>query len=257
MLEKESVVRSVGVVWLLAGFAGASGHATHAIAQVAQKLCTSGTDSAGADVDLYCIKLLPAEGIDAAPGTARILAPSSPFGVAVAPAGEPAYDVLFDVQGLPSPSTLGPYRAYVAWATTPQMHPLVKLGEIGNGRVTLGRIRFDRTLILITAETSAAVTDRTGRLVLRGTSAAVRMQPHDLAFLLAGLLDKADAPAVDHSQHALGGPGQWSPPPMHPQVTMPPALMTLRPDVAPYAPVTDAAIPLARPRRLLGLRRGD
>ncbi len=38
---------------------------------------------------------------------------------------------------------------------------------------------------------------------------------------------------------------------------MPPALMTLRPDVAPYALAKDDAIPLARPRELLALRDGS
>ena len=66
--------------------------------------------------------------IDGVTGTARLLSPPSPFGVAVTPAGEHLYDIQFDVQGLPAPSTLGPYRTYVAWATTPQMHPVVKLG---------------------------------------------------------------------------------------------------------------------------------
>ena len=88
---------------------------------------------------------------------------------------------------------------------------------------------------------------------MRGTSAAVRMQPHDLAYLLAGLLDRADAPAADHTHHAAGG---WTPPPMHPEVSMPPALMTLRPDVAPYALAKDDAIPMARPRELFTLRDG-
>jgi len=193
--------------------------------------------------------------IDGATGTARLLSPASPFGVAVTPAGEHQYDIQFDVQGLPAPSTLGPYRTYVAWATTPQMHPVVKLGVIANGRTTLGRITFDRTLILISAESSAAVSERSGRLVLRGTSAAVRMQPHDLAFLLAGLLDRSDVPADAHAHHATGADG-WTPPPMHPEVSMPPALMTLRPDVAPYALATDDAIPLARPRELLQLGDG-
>jgi suppressor of ftsI len=260
MLEMGSRARSVGVLLLLVGFAGAPGHADEsASVQVQSRICAPAPDSAaGPDADLYCIELLPAGNLDSsASGTARLLAPSSPFGVAVTPAGEHLYDVLFDVEGLPAPSTLGPYRTYVAWATTPQMHPLVKLGEISNGRATLGRISFDRTLILITAEASAAVPDRQGRLVLRGTSAAVRMQPHDLAFLLAGLLDRADTPGADHAHHASGGAGQWSPPPMHPRVTMPPALMTLRPDVAPYALGSDDAAPLARPRELKILRDGE
>jgi suppressor of ftsI len=238
------------VLLLFAGFVYRNSR-VEAWAQVAGS-CAANT-AGGADADLYCIELLPAMSIDGVTGTARLLSPPSPFGVAVTPAGEHQFDIQFDVQGLPDPSTLGSYRTYVAWATTPQMHPVVKLGVIANGRTTLGRITFDRTLLLITAETSASVRERTGRLVLRGTSAAVRMQPHDLAYLLAGLLDRGDAPAADHAHHAAGG---WTPPPMHPQVTMPPALMTLRPDVAPYALAKDDAIPLARPRELLQLRDG-
>ena len=43
---------------------------------------------------------------------------------------------------------------------------------------------------------------------------------------------------------------------MHPRVSMPPALMTLRPDVSPYLPRDDDSIPLARPRELLRLADG-
>ena len=231
-----------------------AGHSNVTASAQAARSCAENLDG-GADADLYCIELLPAATIDGASGTARLLSPPSPFGVAVTAAGEHQYDIQFDVQGLPPPSSLGAFTAYVAWATTPQMHPVVKLGTVTNGRTTLGRIAFDRTLILISAEASAAVTERTGRLALRGTSAAVRMQPHDLAFLLAGLLDRTDAAADAHTHHATGADG-WTPPPMHPEVTMPPALMTLRPDVAPYALPKDDAVPLARPRELLRLRDG-
>jgi FtsP/CotA-like multicopper oxidase with cupredoxin domain len=247
-----SSVRPLVLVLLVCAVAG-----HRAVTATSQALsCSTGTPEGGPDADLYCIDLLPAAGIDGAAGTALLLSPSSPFGVAVTAAGEHLYDVQFDLQGLPAPSTLGPYRTYVAWATTPQMHPVVKLGSVGNGRTTLGRIAFDRTLILITAEASASVTERSSRLVVRGTSAAVRMQPHDLAFLLAGLLDRADAQADAHAHHATGAAGEWTPPPMHPDVAMPPALMTLRPDVAPYALTADDTIPLARPRELLPLRDG-
>jgi suppressor of ftsI len=242
------------ILAVLAACAVAGHYDLTAVSQAASS-CATGPAEGGPDADLYCIDLLPAASIDGASGTAQLLAPSSPFGVAVTAAGEHQYDIQFDVQGLPAPSTLGAYMTYVAWATTPQMHPLVKLGTIANGRTTLGRIAFDRTLILITAETSASVSERSSRLVLRGTSAAVRMQPHDLAFLLAGLLDRADAPADAHAHHAAA-PGEWTPPPMHPEVAMPPALMTLRPDVPPYELTADDTIPMARPRDLVELGDG-
>ncbi len=216
---------------------------------------------AGADADLYCIELLRADGIDRASGTAWLLPPSSPFGVAVTPSGAHTYDVAFTLRDLPEPRALGPYSTYVAWATTPQLDPVVKLGEVRNGTSRLGRVAFDRILILISAERTAAVSDRSGRLVLRGTSASMRMQPHDLAFLLAGLLERQNTAPAEHVHEISVAPGTtsanpWTPPPMHPHVVMPPALMTLRPDVAPYLPASGDAIPLARPRELLQLADG-
>jgi suppressor of ftsI len=221
-------------------------------------------NASGADPDLYCIELLPAGESGRAAGTARLLPRSSPFGIAVSPAGEQIYDVLFNLRDLPAPASIGPYTAYVAWATTPQLHPVVRLGEVRNGTVRAGSVAFDRFLLLITAEASAAAAERSGRLVLRGASASVRMQPHDLAFLLAGLLERpstslgAGSPDVSREAHHAGAnaPGAWTPPPMHPQVSMPPALMTLRPDVSSYLPAADEAIPLARPRELLRLDDG-
>ena len=143
----------------------------------------------------------------------------------------------------------------MAWAVTPQLRPVVKLGEVRNGMVRLGRVTFDRFIVLITAETSARVSVPSGQPVLRGTSASLRMQPHDLAFLLAGLLDRSGAA---DAAHVHGGPGAdgWTPPPMHPNVSMPRELMTLRPDVGSYLPAADEAVPLARPRELVHLADG-
>src|SRR6266540_637378 len=252
------MLRASGVVLLLTVCTTAA-RGDAARVQPAKNACAPRPEaSEGPDSDLYCIELLPAGDIESASGTARLLSPSSPFGVSVTPAGEHVYDVLFDLQGLPDPASLGPYTTHIAWATTPQLHPVVKLGPVGNGIVKLGRVAFDRTLILITAESSPAVLERGGRLVLRGTSASVRMQPHDLAFLLAGLLGKSDSAPADHAHHtAENTTGAWTPPPMHPEVAMPPELMTLRPDVSSYLPAKDDAIPLARPRELLRLRDGD
>src|SRR5687767_2821362 len=119
---------SARVKWfalLLACFA--VGHSGVTASAQAARSCAETLDG-GADADLYCIELLPAANIDGASGTARLLSPPSPFGVAVTAAGEHQYDIQFDVQGLPPPSSLGAFTVYVAWATTPQMHPVVKLG---------------------------------------------------------------------------------------------------------------------------------
>lgn len=241
-----------------------------AIDQPAATRCAPDAARTSGDHDLYCIELLPAAGIEGAAGLAWLVPPPSPFGIAVTPAGEQLHDIAFTLQDLPAASELGPYATYVAWATTPQLDPEIRLGEVRNGSTTLGAVPFDRFLILITAEASATAPVRAGRLVLRGTSASVRMQPHDLAFLLAGLLDTGEPSAVQdgasaghdadgaHGGHAApAAPGEWTPPPMYPGVSMPPALMTLRPDVASYLPASDGDIPVARPREFLRLRDGD
>ena len=233
----------------------AGGNVGSAIVQPAPPSCTA---PGLGDPDLYCIDLLPAAGIERGSGEARLLPPPSPFGIAVTPAGEQLHDLRLELRDLPDPKSLGPYAAYVAWATTPQLDPEIRLGEVRNGQAKLGPVPFDRFLILITAEAGAAPAKRAGRLVLRGTSASVRMQPHDLAFLLAGLLDKAGTGTADaHAGHAMpAGPGEWTPPPMYPGVAMPPAMMTLRPDVSSYSPDGRDA-PMARPRQLLRLSDRD
>ena len=163
------------------------------------------------------------------------------------------------LRDLPPPGSLGDYSVLIAWAVTPQLRPVVKLGEVRDGSTRLGRIAFDRFLLLITAERQRR--RRAARpLVLRGTSASVRMQPHDLAFLLAGLIDKQGC-VGRRSRSRRGGrrrqrrQGRGRRRRCTPTVSMPPAFMSLRPDVSSYLPAADPAIPLARPRELVAARR--
>ena len=75
---------------------------------------------------------LPAD-ISGASGLARLIPPSSPFGLAVSPAGEQLYDIEFTIKDLPDAASLGRYSAFVAWATTPQLHPVIRLGRSASG----------------------------------------------------------------------------------------------------------------------------
>jgi FtsP/CotA-like multicopper oxidase with cupredoxin domain len=224
------------------------------------------------DLDLYCIELLPAAGVNLAPGVARLRPPASPFGLAVTAAGAVLYDVDIELPERPDFRLVPGATALVAWAATPQFDSEMKLGEVGAGVTRLGRIPFDRFLILVTAEPSASVPDRTGRVLLRGASAAVRMQPHDMAFVLAGLLEPAkpsDAATAgivggrsgdhaDHAGHAMpAASDEWLPPPMYPGVLMPSSLMGLRPDVTPYLPAERPDTPEARPRERVRLSSGE
>jgi suppressor of ftsI len=227
------------------------------------------------DPDLYCIQLAPTARAGAASGTVHLERHPAPFGASVTASGVHRWDLAMAIQGLPDPSSLGPYTTYVAWATTPILRPVVKLGVVGDGEATLGPVAFNQFLILISAEASAEVETRVGPLVLRGGSASTRIQPHEIAAVLAtavggaGIGDRPNTPPMeragqetrDHAEHAPAsthGAGNWTPPPMHPEVPMPAALMRLRPDVAPYLPdALGGGIPLAHPARIIDLADGD
>ena len=172
----------------------------------------------------------------------------TPFGVAVSPNGRHAYDMTLAVDGLPEPSTLGPYTTYVAWATTPVLNPMIKLGEVRNGFTRPGRIDFNKFLVLISAEISASVQQREGRLVLRGMSPSMRMLPGQHMALMPRAPANADAAVAE----------RWTMPPMHPTVPMLPGMERLRPKVAPFLPVSDPVRTVdARPRELYELNDGD
>ena len=216
--------------------------------------------------DLYCVELVPTDAAPSAAGTAELRPVPTPFGTAVTRDGEHVHAVRVTARGLPEPSSLGPYTAYVAWATTPVLHPVVKLGALGADGVAEGRVAFNKFLVLVTAEAAPDVEERAGRLVLRGQSASMLMQPHDLPFILAAAAaggDSAGGHEHGHAAHgdakAAGAPADgWIAPPMHPKVSMPEALMRFRPGVAPFLPSADpATLAEARPRQLIRLRDGD
>ena len=126
----------------------------------------------------YCVALSPTPDLDSVSATLELQPAAVPFGVAVTRDGLPRYLISIDIAGLPEASTLGPYRAFVAWAYTLAMDSAVKLGEVRNGRAELGELARDQFRVIITAESSAAVVERGGRIVLRGTSPASRTLAH-------------------------------------------------------------------------------
>lgn len=105
-----------------------------------------------------------------AKGQARLVFASSPFGVAVTADGRASYDVQIDASGLPEPSTLGAYGAYVAWAVTTDLTEWHFLGAVANGQSTVGHIELNKFLLVITAESSTTPKAHAGPTVLHGTS---------------------------------------------------------------------------------------
>lgn len=208
--------------------------------------------------DLNCIELFSTtRGGDAA-GVVELRRPWSPFGVTVAPDGRHRHALVAWIARLPDPSTLGPYTAYVAWATPLALDPVLRLGEVTNGRNDLGEVALNKYLVWVTAEASADVTERAGPLVIRGRSPSSRMEAHDL---LALAPSAEEGPAMTHEAMGHGAPtaaGEWSLPPGYEGVPMLPGVMASRPSVRPMRPtVPDPSIlPRARPREVVSLPDG-
>jgi FtsP/CotA-like multicopper oxidase with cupredoxin domain len=230
--------------------------------------------------DLYCLDLHATPEVQGASGAVELGRPASPFAVAVTAAGTHVHELAAHIDGLPAPQSLGPYTTYVAWATTPFFEPVVKLGEVTNGANALGRVAFNKFLVLITAEASGDVRERTGRLVLRGRSPSLLMDPHDLmtqapsavlgplnrdaggsgrvpADARGGMRmgasggnrgDRADnaaatAEATPGAATAAPPPaGSWEMPPMHPLVPMLPGMAGLVPVPLPHRLVPTAGL---------------
>ena len=179
-----------------------------------------------ADPSLYCVPLLSTDRAPSATGTAVLQLTSSPFGLAVTRDGRTRVQVALTLSGLPEPRSLGPYSTFVAWATTPELDPVIRLGPVGNGLTVTGPIDLERFLLMVSAEASPATRARTGPLVLRGSSPSLFMAPHGVTEL----------PPQSGSGHDHTSSG-WIMPLMHPQVSrMPFGLERFQPSVAPFLP---------------------
>ncbi len=215
---------------------------------------------------LYRIALYPTPDLAPAGGVGFLRWDPSPFGVSVTRDGSHRVRLDLEIEGLPDPGALGDFRNWVAWVTTPIMDPVVRLGEVGNGRFRdLGPVTFDKFVILVSAEAVPDPETRTGPLGLRGASPSTRILPDNhLMVPVSGVGESGAAPAMDHAamdHAAMGGGGspRWSHPPMLEETPMIPGLGHLRPAPLPFlpAPVTDETIPAAVPSRVVRLRDGQ
>ena len=214
------------------------------------------------------VALYPTPDLAPAGGTAFLRWDPSPFGVSVTRDGSQRYRLDLEIEGLPDPGSLGDFNTYVAWATTPVMDPVVRLGEVGNGTFAgLGPVAFDKFVILVSAEPSAQVETRTGRLALRGASPSTRILPDNhLMVPVSGTGESAAMPmdhgAMDHAAMGHGTPPDtpaWSHPPMLPETPMVPGLGHLRPEPLPFLPrvPADETLPGAVPSTVVRLQDGQ
>ncbi len=200
----------------------------------------------GPSHDLYCIELVAAPGINGVSGRVELASPPGPFTVAVTADGHARFIPVVHLRGL------APSRTYIAWATTPQMDSLIRLGAVKNGRVTLRPIEFDKFNILISAERSARVREPSGRIILRGQSPSTRPFPPDLMEFSLGAAGSSHA--MDHAEPDSSG---WPMVPTPAGLMMLPSEMALRPDVTPFLPTAETPLPKAEPHEVLLLKDGD
>src|SRR5688572_4833666 len=170
-----------------------------AIAQTpVASLCDGPSRPLAPSRDLYCIELIAAPRIVGASGRVELNMRPGPFTVDVTASGVLRFSPVITLEGLPAPTSLGPYSTYVAWIATPLMDQVYQLGEVRNGRAQLPAITLDKFVILVTAEPSPAVTSPSGRFVLRGASPSTRLQPADLMQFTIGATRE---PESQHMQH--------------------------------------------------------
>jgi FtsP/CotA-like multicopper oxidase with cupredoxin domain len=228
-----------------------------------ESLCAPGDPAAlRPSTDLYCLDLVARPDVPGGvKGTVELGRAESPMDVAVTATGSQRYDASVVLERLPEPASLGPYTVHVAWVAPPSLEPMVNLGAVHNGRNHLGEIAFDKFLIFISAEPSAEVGDRQGKLVLRGMSPSIRMQQHSMLIVTRGPDSSAG-----HDHHATApaaaGPARWFMPPSRPGTPMMamPGVDELVPPVAPFLPgagLDPASLPEAVPQRMIRLRAGD
>jgi FtsP/CotA-like multicopper oxidase with cupredoxin domain len=223
-------------------------------------------DSSSTSSALNCTTLIPTPDLRKVSGVLELLPVRGPFGVSVTADGRPRYRLATRITGLPDPRSLGGYTVYMAWAYTLSLDSAVKLGPVHNGRVELGELDYVQFRILISAERSTAVTERKGRLILRGTSPSARLLAHrDLLqpSAMGALVDTAPAGSaemagMDGMHHHASG--TWPMPPMPSWMPVMPGMAGLVPTTPPFLPgagVDPSSISAARPRELLHVKSGD
>jgi len=193
------------------------------------------------------------------------------------------YNLTAVLSGLPRPETLGPYTAYVAWLAEPLLGAQAspgsarevrdyadqlrwgfraeqKLGLVGNSATTLGPIGLDKFLVLISAETSGAVSERRGPLLFRGYSPSTRLWPGSHNMLYAGVqLDPDRLPFRQELRPAHAHHAGWVMPPPNPAAPVIMGREMLVPAVAPFLPASHPRDNLrpGQPQRVVKLSDGD
>ncbi len=163
-----AAARTLGAVGMLALLGARPGTASPSVRETAPSAC--GAIDGVLRPALYAIPLLPDQGMSGS-GLATLVPAPSPFGITVTPDGHPIFDVTVTVQNLPPPQANGGTQ-YVAWATTQDLTDADRIGVIGHDQKAVGKVAWNKYIVLVTAEGATVPEHWKGPVVLRGFSPA-------------------------------------------------------------------------------------
>jgi FtsP/CotA-like multicopper oxidase with cupredoxin domain len=214
----------------------------------------AGQVSAAIGGSLYCMDLVPIPELSRFNGLVELQPITAGANVSLTRDGHPRHKLVAVIDSLPPPASLGPFRAYVAWAATLSMDSVKRLGVVTAGRTVLGELQHDQFRLLITIEADANTNVPSGKLVLRGTSPGARLMAHrDVT--RSGPLGNAPLAPTTSAGHVHSN---WPMPPMDPRFPPMAGMAGLEPDVGPMLPKGDtASVPVAQPRQMLSVSHGD
>src|SRR3954468_3886534 len=223
--------------------------------------CDAASSAESPSRDLNCMELVAGPGFSGVSGRLELGHIAGPFTVAVTPDGRTRFQLILSAAGLPPPSSLGDFTAYVAWVATPTMDAIVRQGVVNNGRTRLGIVDLEKFTFLITAERSRRPARPGPRTVLRAQSPATRLFPPDLLQLTLGSMtgpatgEHSQQGASHHDSASMPDQFGWTTVPMPPGITMLPAERAWRPRLTGWLPAGPAAP--SEPRELIKLSDGD
>lgn len=117
-------------------------------------------------IDLVSTKKVPGTG--RASGKAAISFERSPFGISISENGSYVHNLTIKIKDIARPND----AVYVAWITTPNLDKINMLGVLDENLQTSGKVTWNKYLVVITKESSAANLGPQwkGPIVMRGMS---------------------------------------------------------------------------------------
>lgn len=117
-------------------------------------------------IDLVTTRKVP--GARLATGTGNVTFARSPFGVALTPEGEYAYNLAISMEKV----RLREGQVLDAWITTPNLDQITYIGRLDGSLATSGQVSWNKFLVVITLENADSVPGArwTGPIVARGMS---------------------------------------------------------------------------------------